>query len=108
MAPSDRLRADLVVALALTHHLTLAQGYDIEDVFRYISGYAKKYVLVEFMPLGLWVKGHQPNIPDWYTSAWFREAFTKFFDLVWEEMIRENNILFVGKISRSSSVETAQ
>jgi len=107
MAPNDRFRADLAVALALTHHLTLAQGYDIEDVFRYISGYAKKYVLIEFMPLGLWVKGRQPSTPDWYTADWFREAFTKYFDLVLEEKLRENNTIFAGKVRKGSEENSA-
>ena len=105
--PNERFQADLVVALALTHHLTLAQGYDIDEVFRYISGYAKKYVLIEFMPLGLWVKGRQPNTPEWYTSARFRKAFAKFSDLVLEEKLRENNVIFVGKVRPASKENPA-
>ena len=98
MLPSERFKSDIAIALALTHHLILSQGYDIDDIFRNISEYAKKYVLIEFMPLGLWATGQKPNVPDWYTRDWFRKSFLEFFDLVVEEELRENNILFVGKV----------
>jgi hypothetical protein len=98
MLPSERFKADIAIALALTHHLILSQKYDINDVFRNVSAYAKKYVFIEFMPLGLWISGQEPNVPDWYTRDWFRQSFMNYFDLVLEEKIAKNNILFVGKI----------
>ncbi len=98
MLPSERFRSDVAIALALTHHLILSQGYDIEEVFRNISAYTGKYVLIEFMPLGLWAAGQKPDVPAWYTRDWFRQSFAKFFDLLLEEKLRENNILFVGKV----------
>lgn len=102
MLPSERFRSDLVTALALTHHLILTQGYDIDGIFENLAAYAKKYVLIEFMPLGLWVKGGKPNTPSWYTVDWFRHSFLQFFDLVLEEQLRENNILFVGKVRQAA------
>lgn len=96
--PSERFRSDVVFALAITHHLLLKHGYDIDEVFRYISDYARKYVFVEFMPLGLWSTGQEPQVPAWYTQEWFRESFCQFFDLVHEEKLRMNNVLFVGKV----------
>jgi hypothetical protein len=98
MLPSERFKSDVAIALALTHHLLLSQGYDIDDILKNVSAYARKYVFVEFMPLGLWVTGQKPNVPDWYTPDWFRQSFVKFFDLILEEKLRVNNILFVGKV----------
>lgn len=98
MLPSERFLSDVVIALALTHHLILSQGYDIDEILRTISSYSTKYVLIEFMPLGLWVKGQEPKIPSWYTVDWFRQAFRKFFHPLREENLRENNMLFVGKL----------
>lgn len=100
--PNERFKSDMAIALALTHHLILSQKYDIDDILTNISAYAKKYVFIEFMPLGLWVKGQKSNVPNWYTCDWFRQSFMKFFDLVWEEKLRENNILFVGKVRSNS------
>jgi hypothetical protein len=101
--PEERLRADLVVALALTHHLLLAQGYDVDFVLETLSAYATQYVAVEFMPLGLWVKGQTARTPPWYTRDWFRESFSKHFEPVVEEELRENNVLFVGRVRRTPS-----
>ena len=69
--PFERFRADVVFALALTHHLLLSQDYDIDEIFNNISAYAFKYVFIEFMPLGLWITGQEPKVPAWYTKEWF-------------------------------------
>lgn len=47
-------KSDIVMALAITHHLLLTQGHKISEIFEKISAYSKKYVFIEFMPLGLW------------------------------------------------------
>lgn len=96
--PADRFRADAAFVLALSHHLLLAQGYDIDEMFRNIASYARKYVFIEFMPLGLWSAGQEPKVPEWYTQDWFRSAFVGTFDLLHEEKLRENNVLFVGRV----------
>jgi hypothetical protein len=98
MVPTERFRSDIAVALALTHHLVFSQGYHIEDVLKNISAYAKKYVLIEFMPLGLSATDPEAKVPGWYTAEWFRRAFVRFFDLILEEKLRANNVLFVGKV----------
>jgi len=102
MLPAERFASDIAIALALTHHLILSQGYELDEILKNISAYAKKYVFIEFMPLGLWIAGQTPNVPAWYTSDWFRRSFLNFFDLIREEKLRENNILFVGKVRSSS------
>jgi hypothetical protein len=98
MLPNERFKSDMVIALALTHHLIFSQGYDADEIFKVMFSYTRKYVLIEFMPLGLWVAGQKPNTPAWYTVEWFRKTFQNYFDLLWEEQLRENNILFVGKV----------
>ena len=92
----DRLKADAVVALALTHHLILSQNIPIENILKTIDNYSNMYVGIEFMPLGLWGGGALPEIPEWYTSEWFRINFQKHFYLLVEEQIEENRIFFWG------------
>jgi len=101
MLPHERYKSDAATALAISHHLILTQGYAIEEVFRYISSYARKYVFIEFMPLGLWATGKTPSIPSWYTLDWFRSCFTNSFDLILEEKLRTNNVMFVGSVRTS-------
>lgn len=95
--PSDRFKADVVFSLALLHHLLLSQGYSIEDILEELKKYSKRYVFIEFMPKGLWISGREVNIPEWYTRDWFREHFKKYFQLIREQQIAENYIIFVGK-----------
>ena len=53
-SPATRFKSDAVLALALTHHLILTEGISIDDILQTISMYSKRYVFIEFMPLGLW------------------------------------------------------
>ena len=96
--PQKRLSADAVIALAVTHHLLLSQHIRIADMFRRIGSFAKKYVLIEFMPLGFYDGTKAASVPEWYHRDWFREEFQKQFELLEEIVLGKNRILFVGKI----------
>lgn len=93
----ERFQADAVLALAITHHLLLSQYFPIDQVLGSIVSLSKKYVLVEFMPLGLWNGKYSPPVPEWYTQKWFEEKLSEYCKI--EEIISlgENRILFVGK-----------
>ncbi|NTU89707.1 MAG: radical SAM protein [Actinobacteria bacterium] len=99
--PTERFRADLVTALAITHHLTLSQMLSIQDVMRIIAGYSHHYALIEFMPLGLWNGTSAPALPDWYSLEWFHKAFLEYFDLILNEQTEVNRILYVGRVKNS-------
>jgi hypothetical protein len=99
VVPEKRFRADAVIALALTHHLTLSQNFRIEFVFDVISRYAIRYVFIEFMPLGLYDGVSQSNVPDWYCEAWFRNEFCAKFELIERLELEQNRILFIGSIA---------
>jgi hypothetical protein len=91
-----RFRADCVLALALTHHLLLTQGYSIDAVLGKLTSYASKYLFVEFMPLGLYDgTDNSPAPPDWYTLPWFKEHLSRYADVVREEVLEVNRVLLV-------------
>lgn len=96
---AKRLQSDLAIALAVTHHLILTANFSLASIFERLQLYSKNYVMVEFMPLGLWAIGDEqyPAIPEWYRLEWFRNEFIKYFDLIAEEQLEENRILFFGK-----------
>ena len=96
--PFDRLRSDAVVVLAVTHHLVLGQQLPIELFFEIVSRYTRRYVFIEFMPLGLWNGETAPPLPEWYTGEWFKAAFEKCFKLLLIEELDKNRILFIGEI----------
>jgi len=102
-------KSDIVVALAVTHHLLLTQGFKIDEIFEKIKLFSKKYVYVEFMPLGLWGGdiNSKPQIPDWYTTEWFEKKFKEHFKLILRKTMEfhvingvkePHRVLFIGKI----------
>lgn len=100
----ERFRADAVVALAITHHLLLTQNYPIEKILSSIVSFAEKYVLVEFMPLGLWNGKFAPPVPEWYNQQWFEEKLSNFCQVEQVVELGKNRILFVGKVRQITSV----
>ena len=96
-------RADVAVALALTHHLLLTQKLSIDLIFSRIKCYTRDYVLIEFMPLGLWDGLHpEPSVPDWYTEDWFQTNFQDHFELLEKQEICMNRIAFFGRIKQKT------
>lgn len=102
-SPCERLQADLVVALAITHHLILSQGYAVGEVLQTMASYTRRYALVEFMPSGLATaeKGAGPT-PEWYTQDWFHENFAKVFDVIAVKKVEADRVVFVGRVKASS------
>ncbi len=94
---SQRLGSDAALALAVTHHLVLGQRFPIDLVLSTIGGYAKRYVFIEFMPLGLFDGKFAPPLPPWYSLEWFRSRFREQFALLHEEELDLNRVLFVGE-----------
>ncbi len=95
---ADRLRSDLVIGLAISHHLLLAQGMNIDVMFESFASYTNRYIIIEFMPLGLWSGGDYPGVPGWYTIDWFLEHMKKKFEVMSVEQTEENRIMIVGKL----------
>ena len=98
LPPAQRLGADVVLALAVSHHVLLTQKISVERFFTAVGSFARRHVLIEFMPLGLWDGRSAPPLPDWYRREWFRAQFSQAFKLIAEEVLEENRILFVGEI----------
>lgn len=76
--------ADLVLALALTHHLALQDGESFAAIAHQLSGLTKRHCIVEFMPHGLVDGdpskiGHQRETPDWYSLENFLAALNRVF-----------------------------
>ncbi len=103
---AKRLKSDIVLALAVTHHLILTGNFLLSSIFERISLYSNKYVITEFMPMGLYSteSDYIPDIPEWYTVDWFKDEFEKHFTLEYTIQLEKNRILFVGKIKLSSSI----
>lgn len=68
-APEKRFRADMVMALALIHHLTFKRGFTFEAIAKLFADFTERWLLVEFVP---------PD--DIYVKEWMSERF-KWYDL---------------------------
>jgi len=95
--PVQRFQCEAVVALALTHHLVLTEHLDLDHISAAIGAFASKYVVVEFMPLGLADAWGSLPTPPWYSEEWFVRAFEKHCAIVMREQLEANRILFVGR-----------
>lgn len=96
------LKSDVVFGLAITHHLILSQDISIYSIVKAFRNLSNKYVVIEFMPLGLYSdqSSHTPPVPEWYTTEWFASEFEKYFEIIVKEQIEKNRILFVGKTKK--------
>jgi len=92
----ERGPADLLLALALIHHLVLSAYVPLNRVARWFSEIAKS-VVVEFVPpedpmvLKLLSNRHTGHLP--YDAMVFREAFDSLFDRVDETQLTNGRIL---------------
>lgn len=95
-----RIKSDVVLALAVTHHLLLSQDISIDFIFKTMKKLTSKYIIVEFMPLGLYSGDldNIPPLPNFYKVEWFRDNFVKYFDLILDEKLEVNRHVFVGKL----------
>ncbi|MEQ3655488.1 MAG: hypothetical protein ABNH00_06465 [Dokdonia sp.] len=96
----NRISANIVMALAVTHHLILTQDVSLAHIFKVLKSLTNKYIIVEFMPLGLYFgdMDNIPAIPEYYTLAWFRTAFSEEFEHILDEEVAVNRHLFIGKL----------
>ena len=94
----NRLRSDIVIALALSHHLILSQNVSMERLFDILNQLTNKYLIIEFMPLGLWDGIHDtPDFPEWYSLDNFKKIMELYFKVEYVEKIAENRILLIGE-----------
>jgi hypothetical protein len=95
-SPATRLQCDGVVVLAVTHHILLTQKVPLARLLQSIAAYGRRFIAVEFMPLGLWDGQKAPPIPTWYNLEWFRTAFAREFEITHDESLEVNRHLFCG------------
>jgi SAM-dependent methyltransferase len=62
---TERLKCDMVLALALVHHLVFKQRLNFDQIVDGLSVFSKRWLLVEFIPRD-----------DRYVSEWWSEKFS--------------------------------
>ncbi len=94
----DRVQSDCVFALALTHHLYLSQGFSWKAIVDAITSYTKKYIFIEFMPLGLFdgTKSSSNDLPVDYSEKAFKKNLTTTCSIIKKVVVSDNRTLFVA------------
>jgi len=82
-AANERLSCDLVLAIALTHHLVFKQHLGFDAIVQGLELFAKKWLLVEFKPReNKHVRNWWSEAYSWYTLENFVQALEKRFATV--------------------------
>jgi SAM-dependent methyltransferase len=80
---TQRLRCEMVMGLALVHHLVFGQGLDFDKIIDGLSTFANKWLLVEFIPPeDAYVRNWMPNARPWYTFGRFEQGLRRHYRLV--------------------------
>jgi SAM-dependent methyltransferase len=84
LAPAnERLRSDLVLALAITHHLVFSARFDFRQIVTALAAFTRKALLVEFVPADdEYVREWHPETRPWYTLDHFLATLRGEFALV--------------------------
>ena len=88
---TSRAASDLVVALALVHHLSLGKNIPLRLIADYFSELTKKYLIIEFIPLSdpkaaaLMARKQSPTID--YDPEHVESAFVRNFRIIRKDPI---------------------
>ena len=81
----DRFKSEMVLAIALVHHLVFTAGVHLEHIVRTLHAMTEKTLLIEFIPSDdFHVNAWQKPIPEWYNLERFKEILGRFFGTVEE------------------------
>ena len=98
-AATKRFKCELVMALAIIHHMVSTQGMTLEHLVYTLDMFTEKYLLVEFVP----VNEALYKLPSLTDENWnvpvFKEAFGKCFDFkgIWESYPEGRQLLLFQK-----------
>ena len=100
-ALTTRLKADLVLALALVHHLAIGANVPLGFIAKWLNGISE-YLIIEFVPksdekVKLLLQNREDIFND-YTLESFKNIFAEFYHFHLEEMVGDTErILFLMK-----------
>ncbi len=99
---TERWKADLVMALALVHHLAIANNIPLPMVASWLKRMGQ-YLLIEFIPkedekLQLLLQ-HREDIFSDYSLPVFKSVFSRHYEILREETVAETQrVLFLMKL----------
>lgn len=98
-AATERLKCDMVMALAIIHHIVSNQSTTLEHLAYNLNMFTERYLLVEFVPVNEELyKLPLLNEDNWNIPV-FKEAFSKYFDYkgIWDSYPEGRKLLLFQK-----------
>lgn len=90
---STRYKCDVVMALALIHHISISNNVPFDNSARFLKNLSE-YLIIEFVPKSdskvKILLGTREDIFDDYTVDGFEKAFTKYYDIVEKQLINSS------------------
>jgi hypothetical protein len=104
----DRGEVDLVMALALIHHLVISNNIPLSHIASYFSKFGE-YLLIEFVPKEdsqvQHLLAHRKDIFTSYNLDGFKKSFSIYYEFLEDTMIKETHRhLFL--LRRNNQAET--
>ena len=98
---TQRLNADLVLALALIHHLAISVNIPLDFIAKWFSEMGA-YLVIEFVPKNdekvKQLLKEREDIFDGYDLITFREIFSEYYSIIYEEKVSgTERVLFLMK-----------
>lgn len=83
----QRVKCDMVLALAVIHHLALTQGLTFEQILYKMSLYTNRFLLIEFVmpedPYSIqYLRQFEDDRTTWYTKERFEKALNKMYRII--------------------------
>jgi hypothetical protein len=100
LAATERLKCEMVMALALVHHLVFKFHLNFDQIVRGLSDFTTKDLLVEFVPK------EDRYVKEWWTPAWtwytleeFEKVLRRYFNqiTIWSSDPAPRVLLFCQK-----------
>jgi len=102
----QRSGTDVVIALALVHHLVLSKNIPLADVALQFSELVKKWLLIEFVPLedekAQLLISNKSSFHKPYDLSAFKECFFKYFDVEREVIVSDTERILFRMIKKNN------
>ena len=100
-SPEERLNSEAVIALAVTHHMIITQCNSANYAVKCIAKYGTKWILIEYMPYGLYPHPVDIPPPKSYSKEVFENALKCVADIIGIYELEPTRVLYVGRIKNS-------
>ena len=79
----ERYKSEMVIALAIVHHLVFRECLIFEEVIELLSSYTNRYLLVEFVEMNdAFIRDFQTDGFEWYTKDRFESVLSSKYRII--------------------------